>query len=195
MARLTVHLFGGFSPRLRSGRSLTLRTRKTQALVAYLAVPPGRTHSRDKLASLLWGDTGDGQARQSLRQALVALRRALPTSKPAILVVERDRLALDAGAVEVDVQQFERLAAEGSTRALEQAMTLYQGDLLDGFRLSEEPFEGWLRVERARLRESAVDVLTRLLALRSTAGRPSTPCSRRHGCWRSTPSRSRCIAS
>ena len=49
-------------------------------------------------------------------------------------------------------------------------MALYQGDLLEGFRLTEEPFEDWLRVERARLRERAVDVLTRLLALQSTAG-------------------------
>src|SRR5262245_4900209 len=90
MRRLTLQLLGGFALRLESGRSLTVRTRKAHALLAYLAMPPGRAHPRDKLASLLWGDTGDEQARQSLRQMLVALRRALPATEPPILVVDRD---------------------------------------------------------------------------------------------------------
>src|SRR5262245_18736012 len=98
MARLTLQLLGGFSGRVRSGQALNLGTKKAQALIAYLAVPPGRAHARDKLASLLWGDTGDEQARQSLRQTLVALRRGLPASKPPILIVERDTLALDPAA-------------------------------------------------------------------------------------------------
>src|SRR5262245_46108183 len=170
MARLTLQLLGGFAVRLGSGQALSLGTRKAQALIAYLAVPPGRATSRDKLASLLWGDTGDEQARQSLRQTLVALRRALPASKPPILIADRDSLAFDPAAIEVDVQAFERQAAECSAKALDQAMTLYQGDLLEGFRVNEEPFEDWLRVERARLRQLAVETLTRLLAHQSRAG-------------------------
>src|SRR5215831_2522936 len=104
MARLRLQLLGGFSVRPGSGPGLSLGTKKAQALIAYLAVPPGRAHPRDKLASLLWGDTGDEQARQSLRQTLAALRRALPGTMRSILVVERDTLALDPAVVEVDVQ-------------------------------------------------------------------------------------------
>jgi DNA-binding SARP family transcriptional activator len=63
MGRLTLQLLGGFAIRPGSGQGLSLGTRKAQALIAYLAVPPGRAHTRDKLASLLWGDTGDEQAR------------------------------------------------------------------------------------------------------------------------------------
>src|SRR5262245_24735082 len=170
MARLTLQLLGGFAVRLGSGQALSLGTRKAQALVAYLAVPPGRAHSRDKLASLLWGDTGEEQARQSLRQTLVVLRRALPTGRPPILIVDRDSLALAPTAIEVDVQAFERLAAGGSAKALDEAMGHYHGDLLEGFRVNEEPFEDWLRVERARLRQLAVETLTRLLTLHSKAG-------------------------
>jgi DNA-binding SARP family transcriptional activator len=169
MRHLTLQLLGGFSLRLEPGRSLTLRTRKAQALLAYLAVPVGRAHPRDKLASLLWGDTGDEQARQSLRQMLVALRRALPPTKTPLLVVDRDTLALDPAAVEVDIQAFERLASGGNAKALEQAMVLYQGELLEGVRVTEEPFEDWLRAERARLRQLAIDAQTRLLALQTKA--------------------------
>jgi DNA-binding SARP family transcriptional activator len=56
MARLIVTLLGGFRARLESGIPLALPTRKAQALPAYLAVPPGSAHPRDKLASLLWGN-------------------------------------------------------------------------------------------------------------------------------------------
>lgn len=50
---LRLNLLGGFEVRLASGPVVTLPTRKAQALLAYLAVRPGRTHPRDKLAGLL----------------------------------------------------------------------------------------------------------------------------------------------
>src|SRR5215471_72959 len=169
MARLALQLLGGFSLRSGPRPALSLGTRKAQALIAYLGVPPGRSHPRDKLASLLWGDTGNEQARQSFRQTLATLRRALPDTRPPILVVKRDTLALDPAAVQVDVLAFERLAAGTTAKALEQAAALYQGDLLEGVRVTEEPFEDWLRAERARLRQLAVDTLARLLTLQSEA--------------------------
>src|SRR5262245_47253036 len=152
MARVILELLGGFSVRVDDGPALSRGTRKAQALIAYLAIPPGRAHSRDKLANLLWGDAGEEQARQSFRQTLVTLRRALPAAQPPILVVDMDTLTLDPAAVEVDVQTFERLAAGETATVLEQAVALYRGDLLEGVRVTEEPFEDWLRAERERLR-------------------------------------------
>ena len=63
MSRLTMRLFGGFEVLAGSGRSLAVPTRKAQALLAYLALTPGQAHPRDKLASLLWGNTIDTTAR------------------------------------------------------------------------------------------------------------------------------------
>src|SRR5262245_42859677 len=138
MARLTLQLLGGLSIRSGSGPGPSLGTKKAHALMAYLAVPVGRAHPRDKLASLLWGDTGDEQARQSLRQTLVPLRRTLPETQPPALALDRDTLALNPDAVEVDGSVFERLAAGTTGKALEQAAALYQGDLLEGVRVTEE---------------------------------------------------------
>jgi hypothetical protein len=56
MARLTLTLLGGFQARLDAGPPAALLTKKVQAFFAYLALPPGREHPRDKLAALLWGD-------------------------------------------------------------------------------------------------------------------------------------------
>ena len=66
--RLKLNLFGGFRAQLDPDRAVTLSTRKAQALLGYLAARPGQAHPRDKLATLLWGEAGDTQARDSLRQ-------------------------------------------------------------------------------------------------------------------------------
>jgi DNA-binding SARP family transcriptional activator len=147
-----------------------LTARKAQALLAYLGVRPGQLHPRDKLATLLWPETGDDQARQSLRVALVALRRALPSAGPPILMAEAETLSLAASAVDVDVAAFERCILEGTPEALAEAARLYRGDFLEGFRIAEAPFEDWLTAQRARLYELAVEGLAKLLQHELTEG-------------------------
>src|SRR6266851_2543343 len=156
MVGLRVMLLGGFEARLASGATLSLPTKKAQALLAYLGIRPGQSCPRDKLAALLWGEKSDGQARGGLRHALVALRRALASATPASLRIEGRTLALNPVGVEVDVAAFERLVAEGTPQALEHAAELYRGDLLLGFTVNEPLFEEWLVSERERLRGTAV---------------------------------------
>ena len=78
MPRLQLTLLGGFYARVAGGPAIDIATRKTRALLAYLALPLGRQHTREALASLLWSDRGEKQAQASLRQALVELNRAKP---------------------------------------------------------------------------------------------------------------------
>src|SRR5262245_23191783 len=163
MTRLRLNLLGGFEVRLDSGLPVTFRTQKAQALLAYLALPLGRAHLRDKLAALLWGAMRAEQARTSLRQALYELRRNLGDAAGA------PRTAgpagwLEATAVELDVTTFTRLAGEETPASLDEAALLYRGDLLEGFSVDEEPFETWLMEERERLRELAMEALAKSLA-------------------------------
>jgi hypothetical protein len=65
-----------------SGVLAPVSAKKSQALLAYLAVKPGQRVSRDKLAALLWSSTGPEQGRQSLRQTLSTLRKELATFSP-----------------------------------------------------------------------------------------------------------------
>src|SRR5713226_7754626 len=117
MPRLSVTVLGGFQARLDSGPAIALPTKKAQALLAYLALPPGHAHPRDKLASLLWGGIREESARNSLRQALFALRKALTPADPPSLQLDGDLVALDPTAVDVDVAAFERAAAEATPAA------------------------------------------------------------------------------
>jgi DNA-binding SARP family transcriptional activator len=170
MGTLRLTLLGGFEARLSAGDAVHVPTKKAQALLAYLALRPGQSHRRDKLAALLWGERSDEHARDALRHALAALRKALPGGKPPSLVAEGQMLALNAAGVEVDAAAFERRVAEGTPQALQQAAELYRGDLLLGFTVSEPLFEEWLVAERERLRELALEALARLLAHQTKTG-------------------------
>ena len=163
MDRLQLKLLGGFESRLASGPEMEIAARKTRALLAYLALPTGRAHTRDKLVGLLWSDRGDEQARNSLRQALTELGKALNAIEPPPLIKGQDTLMLDPAIVGVDVLEFEQLAASDAVGDLHRAAALYAGDLLDGLDTRDAAFEEWLLIERQRLRTLATTMLKKLL--------------------------------
>jgi TolB-like protein/DNA-binding SARP family transcriptional activator/cytochrome c-type biogenesis protein CcmH/NrfG len=163
MARLRLTLLGGFEARSASGARLDIPIRKAQGLLAYLALQPGKAVPREKLAGLLWSERGETQAQGSLRQTLTVLRKALAPVEPPALVIDRNSVALDPEAVEVDAVRFLQLIDAGDPDDLEAVIGLYQGDLLDGFAVRDPAFEAWLEAARRQLRESLHRALTRLL--------------------------------
>src|SRR5262252_1343849 len=169
MAKLTVCILGGFSVRA-AGKPLIFPTKKSRGLLAYLALGHGQVYAREHLASLLWGDSSDEEARHSLRQALSHLRKALPRARPEILRSDPDGIVLNLTTLDVDVAAFERFVAEGTPQALARAVELYRGALLEGLNFKEEPCEEWLRAERERLQELAVGALKKLLAHHTETG-------------------------
>ena len=76
MAHLSISLLGALRIS-RDGELLTNFADKARALLAYLAVESDQPHRRDTLAGLLWPDQPQKRARQSLRQALSDLRKAI----------------------------------------------------------------------------------------------------------------------
>ena len=156
-------MLGGFALHHGHDQVIELTSQKERALLGYLALSSGMPSSRDKLANLLWGDSGDKQARDSLKQALMRLRRSLSVVSPAPLVANRHSITLLKEAATVDVGSFEALLRDKSLESLKLAAELYRGDLLDGLQIRNAVFEDWLLVERQRLRDLAVDASTRLM--------------------------------
>src|SRR4029453_5128974 len=105
MPDLTLTLLGGFRAQ-HADRPLTL-SKKAQGLVAYLALAPGHSQTRAHLAGLLWGDRGEEQARNSLRQTLFEIRRALGPTGEQCLIVEHEQVTLDPAGLGVDVLGYE----------------------------------------------------------------------------------------
>ena len=159
---LHLNLLGGFEARLPDQRLLRISTRKNQALLAVLAVESGWMQ-REALTELLWSDRAHAQARDSLRQSLVALRRDLEAVLPAPLRIENEVVMLDPDAVVIDVQEFVRHAGSQTTDDLRRAIELYRGDLLAGSAVRDPAFDRWLSGARRRFHELAVAALERLI--------------------------------
>jgi PAS domain S-box-containing protein len=168
IARLS--LFGGFRAESADGAPIALRNRKDQALLAYLALNAGRPVARDRLVGLLWAESDQLAARHSLRQALTTLRKAVAAPGEERLVSGTDTVTLAPGSIAVDALRFQELVARADPPALAEAMTVYGADLLDGFSVGEEAFDGWLDGERRALRERAVKACAALAEAHLAAG-------------------------
>lgn len=167
--QLTVRLLGPVVVRAADGRDLTPPGKKLRGLLTCRALSNGKGWGREKLSALLWSDRDEEQARASLRQALAELRRLL--GEPSPLKADRETIGFDPMAAVVDVVEFERLAAAGQ---MEQAAALYRGDLMDGHIPSDAGFAAWLEIERTRLHDLAIDVLTKLANAQDSKGAIAT---------------------
>lgn len=174
MPVLFLEILGDFRMRSESGSLVNISARKSQAMLAYLGVKPTQLVSRDKMAAILWSSTATEQARQSLRQTLSSLRKELAHISPdrKILVEEGDFLSLDPALVHVDAAEFEKHAASTHEDALSKAVSLYRGDLLEGFELDEERFDQWVIAERDRLHRMALRAHAQLLEAQTRRGAP-----------------------
>ncbi|MEZ4736921.1 MAG: BTAD domain-containing putative transcriptional regulator [Caldilineaceae bacterium] len=146
-----------------AGKSLTDLPIKTQALLFYLAVTR-QPHPRTTLATLLWGELPEENARSNLRKAIQQLRATLPdhfhSDRHSAVLHTDGRLWVDAVAFEERVAQAQKRADHS---ALEQAVQLYRADFLAGFFVRNAPdFEAWQLTQRERLREKMVEALETL---------------------------------
>ena len=135
------------------GESIEPASGKISALLFYLACAQGWV-SRDELTYLLWPDSGDRQARNSLRQLLHRVKDVAYAG-----ALEREEMRL-RWMVDTDLARFRAAVAHGAPHV---AVNAYGGPLLDGFRLSTAPeFEGWLDLERSQLHEAWRDAVLEL---------------------------------
>jgi predicted ATPase/DNA-binding SARP family transcriptional activator len=125
--RWFLECFGSWRARDASGRVVErLRTRKTEALLALLALS-SRPQRRDELCLMLWPDAAPAASRNSLSAALSALRRDLGDD---VVCADRNSVSLAPGLFSTDVAEFDIAMRENDwARAVE----LYRGSLLPGF--------------------------------------------------------------
>ena len=182
MPGLSIQLFGLFDIKLNGEPISGFRSNKARALLAYLAVEANRPIPRTTLATLLWGDYPDAQARKSLRNTIANLRQLLaPLADTENLIVDRQTVQLRTQVEQctVDVAHFDELIRTAQSVSSEQSITdlfskavaLYQGELLVGLPPTDSPeFEEW-RVFQQELRHRQVmDALNTLTANATARG-------------------------
>jgi DNA-binding SARP family transcriptional activator len=169
---LNIALFGHV--RLSGGdQEIKLRSRKARALIGYLALTEAHRDSREGIAGVLWGETGEKQARDSLRQIVKELRDAFKGSGCQGLVIDPALLALDPACVTVDLWDVQRDAAAGRVHPLLLRSRRITETLMRGLEDLDEVFRGWLLPRRQTIHSQLLRDFES--ALRSTA----TPAARR----------------
>lgn len=182
MSALNIHLFGKFSVNAEKQPLEGLDACKVQELLGYLLVHRERPHTRESLASLLWGDTATDKSKKYLRQTLWHLQTALEGQgcrdnnddgagvDGGLLFVAHDWVRLNQNsAVWLDVEVFERAFAlvQGKAgqdldaetkRIVQEAAELYKGDLLEGW------YQDWCLYERERLQNMYLVMLDKLIS-------------------------------
>ncbi len=174
MPQVKVRLFGKFSVLLNEKPVYGLDACKLQELLSYLLVYRDAPHARETLAALLWGESSTAQSKKYLRQALWQLQTALDShhdkNQHRVFHVEPEWVSLNKDAeIWLDVAMFEQAFARARevagqhmgpsvAKALEQAVQLYQGDLLEGW------YQDWSVCERERLQTNYLIMLDKMMS-------------------------------
>ena len=167
--KLAVSLFGGLQIE-RNGQEVTdFASRKAQALVAYLAATNG-SHTRERLATMLWDDRSQESSLGNLRVLLTSLRKGIGP----FVSIQRQVVSMNQESeLVVDVVEFERVTSTileqvtepaqlsaGQAKQLDRALSSAAGEFLAGFNIrNAREFEAWVTFERERLQHLVMQAL------------------------------------
>jgi DNA-binding SARP family transcriptional activator/tetratricopeptide (TPR) repeat protein len=160
VGNLSLSFLGSFQATLDGEHLIGFRSARVQGLLVYLAMESQRAHPRDYLAAMFWPDEPDSVAKKNLRQSIYQLRQVLkgPTVQAEpYLTVTRSTIQFNrASSHSLDVAAFLTCLENNQ---LDQAVTLYKGDLLPSFTCNSINFEEWLGIEREHLHHMALDAM------------------------------------
>ncbi|TIX26576.1 BTAD domain-containing putative transcriptional regulator [Mesorhizobium sp.] len=175
---MRIRLLGGLEVTSPEHRPVRFSTRKTSLLFVALVLAGRRGHRREQLSEAFWPGRSNGQARNSLRQALVDIRRSFPNSEDATVYVDGDQeaVALIIGPDDVDISIFDRKLEEGRIADLACAADLYRGDVLADEAIPDG-LEEWFGPYQSKYQRKARQLVERLsLALSEPGCAEETAC-------------------
>lgn len=168
-----IYLFGNFHIYNDTQTELDLRPTAAR-LFAFLLLNRHRVHLREVVAESFWQSSEIDRARRSLNTTLWQLRntfRQYDDSQTEVISATSEQIQINQEAnLWLDVAAFEMKAKQGmdchdggltktAVEELEEAVALYQGDLLPNF------YDSWVLQERERLRLIYLRCLRRLMAI------------------------------
>ena len=145
--RRSISHFGGLRIQTDSEEGVASSAKKTGALLAYLALYPGQAQA--------W-------PRDSLREALSLLHKALSLVDPRALIAHQDTITFEPTVLSTDaIVSGDRVAQEEAE--LGASNRVDGGELLDGFQVRAPEFKSWVTAEGERFWEMAPQAMTTLL--------------------------------
>ncbi len=135
-------------------RNLTPRGKKTQGLLALLALAPRGQRTRVWLRDKLWSASDEQKSASSLRQTVFELRKDLGPLADEILDINRMSIGLRLDRIWID----HHVVSEDPT-ALHKLEVSEDTELLEGIDVADEEFEDWLQMERQIWYDKATEIL------------------------------------
>lgn len=164
---LRVYTFGNFHldwqvPPFTTEEIWNSRT-SARTLFKMLLCAPGRQASRSQLAGILWPETDEDKARESLRSACKLLRKVLRTASGEELLKQRNQNTILTLAEQprlwVDADTFEELVSQaGRARTPDESLALWQQAkaLLQGEFLADDQGSEWMRHRWIKMRQQSL---------------------------------------
>ncbi|MGA8014430.1 MAG: BTAD domain-containing putative transcriptional regulator, partial [Candidatus Dormiibacterota bacterium] len=182
-AAIRIESMGGFAV-LRGGELVKLsewQSKRARELLKLLVARRGRPASRGYLMETLWPDEEPARVANRLSVALTTIRTVLGVQRSApdeFILADRDSVALNIDAVDIDLERLLASSAEGLARLrsgdpeaalalLESAAAAYAGDFLE-----ENPYDDWAVPAREEARAAYIAVARALAGLASDSADP-----------------------
>ena len=134
-----------------------------RTLFKLLLCAPGRQASRSQLAGMLWPETDEDKARESLRSASKVLRKVLQTAGGEELLEQRNQSTIlklaEQSHLWIDADAFEDLVSQaGQAMAPDEALALWQQAkaLLRGEFLADDQGSEWMQHRWIKMRQQAL---------------------------------------
>jgi DNA-binding SARP family transcriptional activator len=148
------------------GVDTPVSSRKALAALVYLALQPTRSESRERMAALLWSDSGGDHGRAALRQTLRRLKADLGPAGD-MLDADRSMLRLN-GPVRVDLIEAAEAAGRGEPPAMLSRDDADLGRVFADLEDLDPDFNLWIAVQRERLTAQLINRLEAALAAAET---------------------------
>jgi DNA-binding SARP family transcriptional activator len=163
-ATLTVSVLGTVAVSI-AGRPIRIKTRKSAAVLAYLALHEQLCETRERLVGLLWSETEEEKARGSLRQTVRELRALFDEAGYQGFHTEKLTLEFDPASIEIDLRAVLREAEGGRAHPLLLDRQRPVETMLQGFEDLDPSFRVWLLAIREAVNRRLLRALE--LALRN----------------------------
>ena len=168
---MRLRVLGGFDFITVTGDPAPDVARQTRLMLAVLAIAGPKGITRAEFCALFWPDRAPPQARNSLRQGLAAVRKALAAQggrHDAIEVLsDLETVRLSYAPATIDVHAFWEGLKQGGVAGWISAAEAYGGDLLAGIEFSDS-LELWLESTRRLLKQQALDLAERMSKVEDT---------------------------
>jgi class 3 adenylate cyclase/DNA-binding SARP family transcriptional activator len=162
-SHLAVAVFDGLTLATERGDPVTLRSRKAQALIGYLALAGRRQESQDRVAALIWPDRPLAEARKALAGCAAAVDRATASGDAACVVRRGGMIGLDPARTEIDLAQVIDNLDKGKIDSLLLDRADWPRAILRGLETASPLFAAWLEVARHSQRSKASAALEQML--------------------------------